>query len=213
MTGAGSTAVAAARPDPATSIGRRAGGMLLVAPALAIVGLFFVLPLAMSFLLAFRGKDGAFSLEPFAKAFDLYTTDLLFTLVITLGSTVLIGLVAIAIAGYLTLGERITEVPEVQGAPGRIIAVHGPAGAPGRTTVAIGPYARYYDNPDGLAVDAATGTVYATNPLEGVVYAVDGTADAVVRSFTVGDTPTAVTVNPDGTVAVTTTRGVELLPH
>ncbi len=29
-------------------------------------------------------------------------------------------------------------VPDVHGAPGRIIAVHGPAGAPGRTTVAIG---------------------------------------------------------------------------
>src|SRR5207253_10000499 len=38
--------------------------------------------------------------------FDLYTTDLLFTLAIVLLSTLLIGLVAIAIAGYLTLGEN-----------------------------------------------------------------------------------------------------------
>jgi ABC-type spermidine/putrescine transport system permease subunit I len=85
---------------------RRAAGLLLASPALAIVGLFFVLPLAMSFVLAFRGKDGGFTLEHFAKSFDLYTTDLLFTLGITALSTVLIGLVAVAIAGYLTLGEN-----------------------------------------------------------------------------------------------------------
>jgi len=91
------------------SAGRPSGpaaGLLLAAPALAIVGLFFVLPLAMSFVLAFRGKDGGFTLEHFAKSFDLYTTDLVFTLGITLLSTVLIGLVAVAIAGYLTLGEN-----------------------------------------------------------------------------------------------------------
>jgi putative spermidine/putrescine transport system permease protein len=85
---------------------RRAAGLLLASPALAIVGIFFVLPLAMSFVLAFRGKDGRFTLEHFAKSFDLYTTDLVFTLAITLLSTVLIGLVAVAIAGYLTLGEN-----------------------------------------------------------------------------------------------------------
>ncbi len=85
---------------------QRVAGLLLAAPALAIVALFFVLPLAMSFVLAFRGKDGGFTLEHFAKSFDLYTTDLVFTLGITLLSTVLIGLVAVAIAGYLTLGEN-----------------------------------------------------------------------------------------------------------
>jgi len=81
-------------------------GLLLTAPALAIVALFFVLPLGMSFVLAFRGKAGGFTLEHFDKVFDLYTTDLLFTLAITLLSTVLIGLFAVAIAGYLTLGEN-----------------------------------------------------------------------------------------------------------
>jgi ABC-type spermidine/putrescine transport system permease subunit II len=81
-------------------------GLLLTAPALAIVALFFVLPLGMSFVLAFRGKAGGFTLEHFDKVFDLYTTDLLFTLAITLLSTVLIGFFAIAIAGYLTLGEN-----------------------------------------------------------------------------------------------------------
>jgi putative spermidine/putrescine transport system permease protein len=81
-------------------------GLALLAPALAVIIVFFVAPLMMSAVVAFRGKDGGFTLEHFAKSFDLYTTDLLFTLAIVLGSTVLIGLVAIAIAGYLTLGEH-----------------------------------------------------------------------------------------------------------
>jgi putative spermidine/putrescine transport system permease protein len=81
-------------------------GLALLAPALAVVLVFFVAPLAMSAVVAFRRKDGGFTLEHFAKSFDLYTTDLLFTLAIVLLSTLLIGLVAIAIAGYLTLGEN-----------------------------------------------------------------------------------------------------------
>src|SRR6266436_5058453 len=60
----------------------------------------------MSAVVAFRSKNGGLTLEHFAKSFDLYTTDLLFTLAIVLASTILIGLVAIAIAGYLTLGEN-----------------------------------------------------------------------------------------------------------
>jgi putative spermidine/putrescine transport system permease protein len=81
-------------------------GLALLAPALAVILVFFVAPLAMSAVVAFRRKDGGFTLEHFAKSFDLYTTDLLFTLAIVLASTILIGLVAIAIAGYLTLGEN-----------------------------------------------------------------------------------------------------------
>jgi putative spermidine/putrescine transport system permease protein len=81
-------------------------GLALLAPALAVIAVFFVAPLAMSAIVAFRRKDGTFTLEHFTKAFDLYTTDLLFTLAIVLLSTLLIGLAAIAIAGYLTLGEN-----------------------------------------------------------------------------------------------------------
>ena len=78
----------------------------LVAPALAVIAAFFVLPLVLSAVLAFRSKGGEFTLEHFAKAWDLYRTDLLFTVGIVLLSTLLIGLVAVAIAGYLTLGEN-----------------------------------------------------------------------------------------------------------
>jgi putative spermidine/putrescine transport system permease protein len=81
-------------------------GYALVAPALAVIAVFFVLPLALSAVLAFRAKDGSFTLEHFAKSWDLYRTDLWFTIWIVVLSTVLIGLVAILIAGYLTLGEN-----------------------------------------------------------------------------------------------------------
>jgi len=88
------------------AIAERWVGLALLAPALAVILVFFVAPLAMSAVVAFRRKDGGLTLEHFTKSFDLYTTDLLFTLAIVLASTILIGLVAIAIAGYLTLGEN-----------------------------------------------------------------------------------------------------------
>jgi ABC-type spermidine/putrescine transport system permease subunit I len=85
--------------------GRRLG-LALIAPALAIVVAFFIVPLCISFTLAFRAKDGGFTLEHFAKSYELYTNDLVFTLAIVLLSSALIAVVAIAIAGYLTLGEN-----------------------------------------------------------------------------------------------------------
>ncbi len=89
---------------------QRGVALALIAPALAVVALFFVAPLAMSAVVAFRGKNGGFTLEHFAKALDFYTTDLLFTLAIVVLSTVLMALVAIAIAGYLTLGGHPRSV-------------------------------------------------------------------------------------------------------
>ncbi len=79
---------------------------LLVAPALAVIAAFFVFPLLLSAVLAFRTKGGDFTFEHFAKAWDLYRTDLIFTIGICLLSTVIIAVVAVAIAGYLTLGEN-----------------------------------------------------------------------------------------------------------
>jgi putative spermidine/putrescine transport system permease protein len=80
--------------------------LALAAPALAVVIAFFVAPLLMSAVVAFRRKDGRFTLDNFTKSFDLYTNDLVFTVAIVLLSTVLIGIAAVAIAGYLTLGEN-----------------------------------------------------------------------------------------------------------
>jgi ABC-type spermidine/putrescine transport system permease subunit I len=81
-------------------------GLALAAPALAIVAIFFIGPLVVSAVLAFRAKDGGFTLEHFAKAFEFYSTDLVFSAAIVVVSTIAIGIVAIAIAGYLTLGEH-----------------------------------------------------------------------------------------------------------
>ena len=46
------------------------------------------------------------TLAHFAKSLDLYSRDIGFTIGIVALSTVLIAVVAIAIAGYLTLGEN-----------------------------------------------------------------------------------------------------------
>lgn len=80
-------------------------GLALVAPALAVVALFFLLPLAMSAVGAFR-VEGGFGLGNFVKTFDLYTGDIVFTVLIVTLSTVLTGVAAVAIGGYLTLGEN-----------------------------------------------------------------------------------------------------------
>ena len=56
--------------------------LLLVVPALAMVAALFVYPLFYSLLSAFTTRNGAFSLDNFTKTFDLYGTDILFTIVI-----------------------------------------------------------------------------------------------------------------------------------
>jgi putative spermidine/putrescine transport system permease protein len=80
-------------------------GLLLTLPALAVILLLFVVPLAISVAGAFMIGDG-YGLGNFTKAFELYTSDILFTVVIVTLSTALIGLFSIAIGGYLTLGEN-----------------------------------------------------------------------------------------------------------
>ena len=89
---------------------KRTGALLLVAPALAMVLALFVYPLGMSLVSAFTAKDARPSLDNFAKAFELYGTDIVFTFVIVAVSTVLVGLFAAAIGGYLVLGAHPTAV-------------------------------------------------------------------------------------------------------
>ncbi len=78
----------------------------LVVPALAVVLALFVYPLAVSLVSAFSAKDGHATLDNFAKTFELYGDDVVFTLVIVAASTLLIGVLAAAIGGYITLGEH-----------------------------------------------------------------------------------------------------------
>jgi putative spermidine/putrescine transport system permease protein len=80
--------------------------LLLVMPALAMVLALFVYPLLYSLVSAFTAKNGAFGFDNFIKTFDLYGTDILFTIVIITVSTVLIGIFAALIGGYLVLGEH-----------------------------------------------------------------------------------------------------------
>ncbi|MCR5858133.1 ABC transporter permease [Mesorhizobium sp. J428] len=80
-------------------------GLLLVLPALAVIVLLFVVPLAASVIGAFE-LEGGYGLGNFTKAFELYTSDVIFTVLIVSLSTVLIGLFSVAIGGYLTLGEN-----------------------------------------------------------------------------------------------------------
>lgn len=84
---------------------KRLLGLIFVLPALAVIVLLFVVPLALSVIGAFEVEDG-YGLGNFTKSFELYTSDVIFTVVIVSLSTVLIGLFSIAIGGYLTLGEN-----------------------------------------------------------------------------------------------------------
>jgi len=88
---------------------QRLTGFLLVAPALAIVLVLFIMPLAGSVTGAFN-VSGTPGLGNFAKAFELYSNDVLFTVVIVILSSLLIGLFAVAIGGYLTLGTNPVAV-------------------------------------------------------------------------------------------------------
>jgi len=79
----------------------------LLLPALLMVGLLFVYPLAFSLAYAFRNEStGGWGLDNFAKAFTLYGGDVALTAVVTVLSTALVGVFSVAIAGYLTLGEN-----------------------------------------------------------------------------------------------------------
>jgi putative spermidine/putrescine transport system permease protein len=84
-------------------------GFLLVAPALAIVLLLFIVPLISSITGAFD-MGGTFGFGNFIKSFELYSSDMVLTLVIVLLSSALIGLFSIMIGGYLTLGSNPTAV-------------------------------------------------------------------------------------------------------
>ncbi len=83
----------------------RSAGFLLVAPALLLVAALFVYPLVLSVVSAISDPAGGVGPANFIKAFELYSGDVLYTIFVVVISTLLTGLVSIAIAGYLTMGE------------------------------------------------------------------------------------------------------------
>ena len=87
--------------------GRHLPLVALLLPALLMVGLLFVYPLVFSLAYAFHNEgQGGWHLGNFTKAFALYGADVSLTVGVTLLSTALVGLFAVAVAGYLTLGEN-----------------------------------------------------------------------------------------------------------
>jgi ABC-type spermidine/putrescine transport system permease subunit I len=85
-------------------------GLLLVSPALAIIVFLFLVPLAGAVTGAFQEPDGGFSFGNFIKTYQLYSTDILFTVVIVALSAVLTAAFSVAIAGYLTLGTSAAAI-------------------------------------------------------------------------------------------------------
>ena len=63
----------------------------LVAPSLLILLALFVYPLGFSLVTAFVDEGGTWTFGNFAKAFEFYSRDILFTVVIVALSTLLIG--------------------------------------------------------------------------------------------------------------------------
>jgi putative spermidine/putrescine transport system permease protein len=88
------------------SLSQRQLALLLIAPGLSLVAVLFLYPLCFSLVSAFTGPEGGFSLQAFGKAFELYSGDILFTIVIVVTSCALTALAAVAIAGTLTLDEN-----------------------------------------------------------------------------------------------------------
>ena len=80
--------------------------LVLILPALLILLALFVYPLGFSLVTAFVDEQNAWTAANFVKAFEFYSRDILFTVLIVALSTVLIGLAATSIGGYLVLGEN-----------------------------------------------------------------------------------------------------------
>ena len=69
--------------------------LLLMGPALVMVGLLFVYPLLVSLAFAFRNEStGAWDLANFQKAFSLYGNDIALTAGVTVLATALVGVFA-----------------------------------------------------------------------------------------------------------------------
>jgi putative spermidine/putrescine transport system permease protein len=81
-------------------------GLLLLAPALLLLLVLFVVPAALSVRGALLDKDGVPSLDNFRTAFGLYGHDIVFTAWIVCLAVALTALLAVLIAGYLTLGSN-----------------------------------------------------------------------------------------------------------
>lgn len=84
--------------------------LMLVGPSLLMIAILFLYPLAFSVISAFQAENGGWTFSNFGKALNFYSIDVIFTIVIVFLSTLLVGLISLAIGGYLTLGQSRTAV-------------------------------------------------------------------------------------------------------
>lgn len=75
-------------------------GILLVLPALIVLGVLYIYPLVSSIIMSFVSEQGV-GLDNYRKAIDLYWVDMFFTIGITLVSLAIVFIISVAIAGYL----------------------------------------------------------------------------------------------------------------
>ena len=75
----------------------------LIAPAALMVGIFFLYPLGFSLYSAITLDDGSITLSHLNKAFELYSNDILFTIIIVLISVAILAVLSITIAALITL--------------------------------------------------------------------------------------------------------------
>lgn len=75
----------------------------LIAPAALMVGIFFLYPLCFSLYSAITLDSGELTLTHLKKAFELYSKDILFTIIIVLISVAILAILSITIAALITL--------------------------------------------------------------------------------------------------------------
>ncbi|WP_417596010.1 ABC transporter permease [Oceanospirillum sp.] len=86
--------------------------LLMVTPAMLLIVAFFVYPLGFSLHSAVTDESGQLTLAHLVKSFELYSQDILFSLVIVALSVALIAVLSLTIAGLITLSpyQRMVSV-------------------------------------------------------------------------------------------------------
>jgi ABC-type spermidine/putrescine transport system permease subunit I len=84
--------------------------LALLAPSLLLLASLFLYPLSLSIRSAFTERSGDGGTGNFGRAFDLYGGDIVFSGAVACLTVAIADILAIAIAGYLTLGRNQTAV-------------------------------------------------------------------------------------------------------
>ncbi len=84
----------------------------LIAPAALMVAVFFLYPLYFSLYSAITLDNGSFTLTHLEKAFELYSNDILFTIMLVCVSVFILAILSITIAATIALSpfKRITSL-------------------------------------------------------------------------------------------------------